>query len=76
LPLAKSSGPRRHGDSGRSKQAVRCGLPVTRELFKKSQKMSHTFRLASYALLRIGEQLKLRRRILQSMLGPIKRRSA
>jgi hypothetical protein len=51
-------------------------MPVTRELFKKSQKMSHTFRLASYALLRIGEQLKLRRRILQSMLGPIKRRSA
>src|ERR1700738_4512496 len=30
LPLAKSSGPRRHGDSGRSKQAVRCGLPVIR----------------------------------------------
>src|SRR3982075_1490543 len=28
LPPAKSSGPRRHGDSGRSKQAVRCGLPV------------------------------------------------
>jgi hypothetical protein len=32
LPLAKSSGPRRHGDSGRSKQAVRCGLPVIRQL--------------------------------------------
>ena len=30
MPLAKSSGPRRHGDSGRSKQAVRCGLPVNR----------------------------------------------
>ena len=30
LALAKSSGPRRHGDSGRSKQAVRCGLSVIR----------------------------------------------